>query len=243
MSDTDNQENLSVEDILSSIKNILVDENGQPIEQENKAEPDAAEQSTDTPKEEDVFNLDDTMIVTEPLPVDNISTMLEETPAESDTPSTDNSLVSEADIQETLNMVENIDIDSLPAIDNLLEEEKETTVDEETIDASASIINNFAKVFAEKQQEKAQNKAEKPQESTPEITEKVQSDIEKIGIDKLVEETVIKQVKASIDAHFEKIATSIITNQTKEWLNDNLASIVEKTVAKEIERVIAKVGS
>ena len=46
-----------------------------------------------------------------------------------------------------------------------------------------------------------------------------------------------------MDSHFEQIASEIIAKQTREWLDDNLTSIVEKTVAKEIERVIAKVGS
>ena len=59
----------------------------------------------------------------------------------------------------------------------------------------------------------------------------------------MVKETIINQVKQNLDSHFEQIASAIIAEQTQNWLNANLAAIVEKTVAKEIERVIAKVGS
>ena len=44
-------------------------------------------------------------------------------------------------------------------------------------------------------------------------------------------------------ADFKTFAENEIIRQTKEWINDNLPSLVEKVVKQEIERVIAKVGS
>lgn len=234
MSDT-NQEDLSVEDILSSIKDILTDD-GETASQEQDSQENAIPQvSISTPTEEtpdDVFDLDTSMIVNEDV---EISDILEESTQE-----TSPNLADSIDIEQTLNMAENMDISNIPGLENLLEdntsEETETPaeVKEETIDASANIINNFAKLFAEKQQE--QNTA------NSEISEKVVDSIKDQNITDMVKEAIINQTKLCLDSHFEKIASNIIAEQTKLWLNSNLSSIVEKTVAKEIERVIAKVG-
>ena len=82
MSDTENQEDLSVEDILSSIKNILVDENGDPIEETVESENKPISIPEEEPEKEeepvnDVFNLDDSMIIQEETPVADISQLLE----------------------------------------------------------------------------------------------------------------------------------------------------------------------
>lgn len=235
MSDT-NQEDLSVEDILSSIKDILTDDGETASQEQDSQENSIPQVSISTPTEEapdDVFDLDTSMIVNEDI---EISDILEESTQENSP-----NLADSIDIEQTLNMAENMDISNIPGLENLLEdntsEETETTteVKEETIDASANIINNFAKLFAEKQQE--QNTA------NSEISEKVIDSIKDQNITDMVKEAIINQTKLCLDSHFEKIASNIIAEQTKLWLNSNLSSIVEKTVAKEIERVIAKVGS
>ena len=268
MSDTNNQEDMSVEDILSSIKNILVDDNEPTTEEKN---------ITKTPEQQeldDVFDLDASMIV-------------EETPQPKEESS---DLASDIDIEKTLNLSEQIDLDEIPAFDKLLSEEprqpipvpqpKEepileatpdtpeapetpvvtptpqpestatnistpqvsSSVQDETIDASASLINNFAKVFAEKQQNAAafQNIANM---TNTKIADNLSANIENMNIGSLVKDSIVSQVQASLNAHFYEIATPIISQQTQLWLNQNLASIVEKTIAKEIERVMAKVGS
>ena len=235
MSDT-NQEDLSVEDILSSIKDILTDDGETASQEQDSQENSIPQVSISTPTEEtpdDVFDLDTSMIVNEDV---EISDILEESTQE-----TSPNLADSIDIEQTLNLAENMDISNIPGLENLLEEntseetETPTEVKEETIDASANIINNFAKLFAEKQQE--QNTA------NSEISEKVIDSIKDQNITDMVKEAIINQTKLCLDSHFEKIASNIIAEQTKLWLNSNLSSIVEKTVAKEIERVIAKVGS
>ena len=292
MSDTP-QENLSVEDILSSIKNILVDENGTSIAQPTEtvaaatipAEPMVqptvepfAPQPTESPKE-DVFELDSSMIVTgqestvspatQPQPT-TVSTIPE---IEIPTPSAEESIA----IDQALNMVNNIDLSVTPEINiepepiaapattiaepviapadpyaaepltlnNPVAPEPEITqqaskVQEETIDASASIINNFAKVFAEKQQE--QTAAEQKQEEEN-VVDEVKAKLSGIDINNTVKETIVHEVSAGLDNTIAQIAPTIVTSLTQKWLNENLAAIVEKTVAQEINRVIAKVGS
>lgn len=241
MSDT-NQEDLSVEDILSSIKNILTDETGNPIPNTDDAASSPApieNQPLEEQKQEDVFDLDSSMIVEEK----NLE--------QADSPSAIN-------IEQTLEAADKADAGEISATDNTPqsdsekkqpqnettspEPQPETTsqkpaeVREETIDASANIINNFAKVFAEKQQEQAKQEAAKIQET-------VEAEIKKTNITGMVQEAIVAQVKSSLETHFESIASELIANQTREWLDKNLAQIVENTVAKEIERVIAKVGS
>ena len=244
MSET-NQEDLSVEDILSSIKNILVDDGSASSKQEEN--PSILPQTTETQSaplaQDDVFDLDSSMIVNEEVKIDKI---LEETSTTENIP-----LAETIDIEQTISMAENIDINNILGLENLLENdtvpevkdkttaEKATTaekseVKEETIDASANIINNFAKLFAEKQQEHTGPASA--------ISDKVSNTIKDSNISDMVKTAIVEQTKLCMENNFEKIASAIIAEQTKIWLDNNLASIVEKTVAKEIERVIAKVG-
>jgi len=145
-----------------------------------------------------------------------------------------------------MKMAENIDLSTIEGLeiaptDTTEEkpaEEEATPVDQEAIDASANIINNFAKVFAEKRQEQLQTEP-----NTTDTAEKVSAQLENLNISQQIENAIVEQVKSGIEANFDRLATDIIAKQTREWLNENLVSIVEKTVAKEIERVIAKVGS
>jgi len=222
MSDTENQENMSVEDILSSIKNILVDEE----ENEKKTE-------------EDVLNLDNSMIVDNPASSKNIETLLDSmtepvNSEEKEISEATTSLADSIDVEKTLDIADKIDLNDISTFDGLIEKpstESEAGVNQDAIDASANIINNFAKVFAEKQH--SQQSSAAPSETQSGSTE----------ISNAVKDTIIEQVKQNIEIHFEQIASKIITEHTQQWLNSNLPNIVEKIVAKEIERVIAKVGS
>lgn len=46
-----------------------------------------------------------------------------------------------------------------------------------------------------------------------------------------------------MDVNFESYAREAVAAQTQAWLDANLPAIVEAVVSKEIERVMAKVGS
>ena len=263
-----NQEDLSVEDILSSIKNILVDDSGAPITADATPAPQAPKPVVAQPvakADDDVFDLDASMIVDDNANATEINRLLA-TPVQAPAPTPQTApvapapiqpaaqtqapatapiqnLVDSIDINKTLDLANNLDISGIPALDDFLKEEPApkpqptptAEVKEDTIDASANIINNFAKLFAEKQQEQqSQNSA---------IAAQVSGEIENHNLPDMVKNAIINQVKISLDANFDKLAAGIIAEQTRIWLDKNLAAVVEKTVAKEIERVIAKVGS
>ena len=106
----------------------------------------------------------------------------------------------------------------------------------ETADVSANIINNFAKLFAEK---KAAEAIVTPVAEAPQEAVKTASP----SISELVREAVVKQVTQQMDVNFESYAREAVAAQTQAWLDANLPAIVEAVVSKEIERVMAKVGS
>lgn len=250
---SENQEDLSVEDILSSIRNILVDENGNAIaETQTKTEEPAISlpeipQTVETKTNDDVFDLDASMIV----PSDNgqdIETLLDAPVQEPQ------SIADSIDIEETINMATQTDFQipditipepvpvkqEMPAASQPQQTvpAQSSNVQETTIDASADIINNFAKLFAEKQQPTpAKQETPKTQPVAASAAEKEN------GMTALIQQTIVKQVQQSIDANLQKWAQDAITAQTQTWLDNNLPTIVEKIVAREIERVIAKVGS
>lgn len=112
------------------------------------------------------------------------------------------------------------------------------------LDVSASIISNFAKLFSREEEPK--------KEETP-ITNK-QEPIHFIGDgSKTIEDVVASVIKQIIGVEvaehwkegldYNNLAHQEIAKQTKEWLDINLPSVVEKIVKQEIERVMAKVGN
>ncbi len=112
------------------------------------------------------------------------------------------------------------------------------------VDVSADIINNFAKMFAEKAQE------EKEEVSKAAI---LPANVSEMGngnktIEQVVEQVIQGIISASVNAEMTKnvdivaYAQKEIREQTQAWLEANLPAVVEAAVQKEIERVMAKVG-
>lgn len=116
---------------------------------------------------------------------------------------------------------------------------EENNISQDAADVSANIINNFAKLFAEKKATQMETVAE-PEVMKPSV-EPIKNSAQSIA--ELVREAVIKQVTQQMDANFETYAKEAVSSQTQAWLDANLPAIVEAVVAKEIERVMAKVGS
>lgn len=121
------------------------------------------------------------------------------------------------------------------------------TNEDEAVDLSASIISNFAKMFADNQQEKT---AELPHEAVKEklasqAMERIDLGNGSLTIEAIVRDVVTEIVEKNLEAdyNFAKTASEEIAKQTKVWLSHNLPKIVEATVQKEIERVMAKVSS
>ncbi len=112
---------------------------------------------------------------------------------------------------------------------------------QDAADVSANIINNFAKLFAEKKAAQTETMTEpEPEVMTPSV-EPVKNSSQSIA--ELVREAVVKQVTQQMDVNFETYAKEAVAAQTQAWLDANLPAIVEAVVSKEIERVMAKVGS
>lgn len=137
------------------------------------------------------------------------------------------------------------DVISEPVVE-IDEPEIETNQEAETIrtadaaDVSANIISNFAKLFAEKKAAEIPNEPAAVAESAQnQVSVKTASP----SISELVREAVVKQVTQQMDVNFESYAREAVAAQTQAWLDANLPAIVEAVVSKEIERVMAKVGS
>ena len=128
------------------------------------------------------------------------------------------------------------------AVEPIAEQPKKEEVTADAVDVSAGIISNFAKMFA-KEEPIAQ----------PQSTEPAAEIVATGNLGKTLEEFVLEAITKVIGkeisrqwnngAEFKSFAEAEINRQTREWLNDNLPTLVEKVVKQEIERVIAKVGS
>ena len=111
------------------------------------------------------------------------------------------------------------------------------------VDVSASIISNFAKLFSREETPKVEEKIVAEKTDTIKIIGEGSKTIEDVVasvIKQIIGEEVANHWKDGLD--YNTLAHEEITKQTKEWLDMNLPSIVEKIVKQEIERVMAKVG-
>lgn len=115
-------------------------------------------------------------------------------------------------------------------------------------DVSANIINNFAKMFAEKtpqaQEEVAyeKEKVEQPKENINLIGDgsKTIEDVVKDAIKEIVMANVNAEMTKNVD--IVSLAKEEIRAQAKAWIEQNLPAIVNAAVKEELERVMAKVG-
>ncbi len=131
---------------------------------------------------------------------------------------------------ETLSEPEDYTISNIP-------EPTENEVD--TADVSASIINNFAKIFAGSQEVKTPE----PQKVSADVklgNDLTLSDMVKLTIRDMIAENMIKNIVSETD--IKSLVSEEASSQVKSWLNSNLPSMVEAIVKKEIERVMVKAG-
>lgn len=111
-----------------------------------------------------------------------------------------------------------------------------------SIDASADIISNFAKMFAQE--------APKPEIIASPAAEpiKILGDGSKT-IEDVVSSVIMQIIGKEVEANwksgldYDALARQEIQRQTKEWIDNNLPAVVEEIVKREIERVMAKVGT
>lgn len=141
-------------------------------------------------------------------------------------------------------------IEEKPVETIAIEEQKTENLDaneDEAVDLSASIISNFAKMFADNQAEKtsAISHQDTKEKLASQAMEKIDLGNGSKTIEAIVRDVVAEIVEKNLEKDFDfaKTASDEIAKQTKIWLSNNLPKIVEATVQKEIERVMAKVGS
>ncbi len=120
-----------------------------------------------------------------------------------------------------------------------------TSAEGGAVDVSASIINNFAKMFSSE---------ESPAAKAPAAIELPEEPVRQLGnASTTIEDVVAKVIRSIIGeevaanwrkfADYDALAREEIKARTESWLNENLPALVEKIVKQEIERVMAKVGS
>ncbi|MBE6452377.1 MAG: DUF2497 domain-containing protein [Alphaproteobacteria bacterium] len=164
--------------------------------------------------------------------------------------------------QESVELVEenNISVETEPVIhtsepqisevvEQVVEQVEEQAPEQEAkaddaVDVSASIISNFAKLFSQETPTEQETKTiEMPAEPIRVIgdAQSTLADIVSDVIMQIIGKDVATHWQEGLDYH--ALAHQEIARQTKEWLELNLPSVVEKIVKQEIERVMAKVGN
>ena len=137
--------------------------------------------------------------------------------------------------------VDNIPEPEVYAQEEYIEQSMSEPTDNENdaTDVSANIINNFAKIFSSNQETNI--------EETPKVASSVKlgadatlSDMVKATIRDMIAEDMIHNIVSQTD--IKALTSQEVASQVKIWLNDNLPSMVENIVKKEIERVMVKAG-
>ena len=131
------------------------------------------------------------------------------------------------------------------SIANIIEEPNPTGINNEAeeqdnaVDVSANIINNFAKIFAE-QQEDITPEPTKVGSSVKLGADATISDIVKATIRDIIAEDMVRSLAQNAD--IKSLAAQEVSSQVKIWLDNNLPTMVETVVKQQIERVMAKAG-
>jgi len=262
MAADNNQQDLSMEEILSSIRNILLDESGAP------AKPAPSEENVQELSENDsVFDLSQAMLVETP-PVFEYTKIVDSAPDKDIDPIPDlDSLIDDDDSlplddlklltaheQETLTEDEEEDltaglVDDLEAglrdADAALIKEnltKDSPV-EQTLSASAQPLSAEPDpIFIEDITEASPAPAQ-PLSAAPKA-EKYPSP--KSSVDVASEDILGKFASVFEEDQqrkmIEEVVRSEIAGQTHDWLDKNLPAIVTDIVKKEVTRVMARVG-
>ncbi len=161
--------------------------------------------------------------------------VIEEIPAEEEP------LVDNDTLNEILNLQSQVkEAEPEPTVETVSEPEKES----DAIDVSASIISNFAKMFADKKEEQPQQEILPPAvKSSKNIDMPLAMPLGggNLTLEDIVKDTVSQIVEKNLQS-VNHIATQEISRQTKAWLDANLPKLVEAVVKQEIERVMVKVG-
>ncbi len=163
-----------------------------------------------------------------------------ELPVVEETPAKEEPLVDNDTLNEILNLQSPVKEEPEPEVEIAPETEKGA----DAIDVSASIISNFAKMFADKNEEQPKQEALPPVVESPanaDVSLAMPLGGGNLTLEDIVKNTVSQIVEKNLQL-VNDVATQEISRQTKAWLDTNLPRLVEAVVKQEIERVMAKVG-
>lgn len=133
-----------------------------------------------------------------------------------------------------------LDSDTLPDTKTDIKNGPQAESNSDAVDVSASIINNFAKIFADNKAEAVPAQPTKVSPSVKLGADATLSDMVKATIRDMLSEQIINTLAQ--DADIKSLLSSEVSAQVKQWLDKNLPSMVESIVKKEIERVMVKAG-
>ena len=170
------------------------------------------------------------------------------------------------DIESLIPASENIQspLSEMPSSTLTEKEEKEDKVEEDKVDVSASIINNFAKLLSKDEDKKDESKEDTSYDMSSYTETKEEDGYDSGAIEKTSEEKnivvnlgdgdktlsdiiqdVVRQIIGKEVARRWNLSLDydeIVRQELKKWMDDNLPAMVEDLVKKEIRRVMVKVG-
>lgn len=127
--------------------------------------------------------------------------------------------------------------DATPLVERSAES---TETNSDAVDVSASIINNFAKIFADSKVDSMPDEAAKVSASVKLGNDATLSDMVKATIRDMLSAQVINTLAQDTD--IKALMSAEVSAQVKQWLDKHLPTMVETIVKKEIERVMVKAG-
>ena len=113
---------------------------------------------------------------------------------------------------------------------------------QEPTDVSTGMMSNFAKLFSHDEEIEASDYS-KTTDSQITMTGDTSKTLEQFVLDAVVK-VVGSEIKKKLnETDFQSVVKAEIEKQTKEWLENNIQTIVDEKIKQEIERVVAKVNS
>ena len=229
-------------DIDRELENVADVVNAEPEPQES-----LLNQSVNETQDHDVPVLPEVSVISDDTDSDPIYTPEDEASSQPLYKGADDTLpeVPEVSTQDDAFNIEEIslDEDALPVANQQPAEDKVEAAPEtkaDAVDVSASIINNFAKIFADNKTETSSVEPVKVSASVKLGADATLSDMVKATIRDMISEQIVHTLAQDTD--IKALVSEEVSAQIKAWLDKHLPSMVEDIVKKEIERVMVKAG-
>lgn len=249
----DNKEDLSTEQILSSIRDMLTDGDDNtpppPVSGEENIVDDVLELTPDMIVNKAEFSNDVESKADEDMPALDVEEDVSDTP--SNTIDTANEIVEEETIEDVTNSTNLSSTSQEPLVETVVEGQKENNFEdksfpvEETKTVSAdvnseAIASNIIKAFSN-MFSNIDIKPNNIQEQAQEQVDNYNKDALKSSISKAVENWVVENMQS--DAGLQPLVREEVSKQVKVWLDGNLTNLITTSIKQELERVMEKVDN